>query len=193
MPRSSLLAWSLAIGNLVLVAPVMSQTASMSSVEFTNYGATDGFSIGVYGPYQAPVSPSALLFGTLPVGPVFETVVEQHILSPGAVVPLPRYADGSEAAENEVFWTAHVWQAMFARFQLDHYRPASPGNAGDKITITFDGRTYAGGYAIINPISFPLHETNNIDVVVTVVAARHVLPTSAQPASWGDVKSKYRP
>ena len=39
--------------------------------------------------------------------------VMQGIISVGDQVPLPTYADGSQAQEGEVFWTAQLWRAEF--------------------------------------------------------------------------------
>jgi len=118
--------------------------------------------------------------------------VEQHVLRPGDVVPLPHYADGTEAQEGEVFWTAHVWQAKFLSLRGSTcLRPAAPNAPGDLITVDFSGRVYSGGSAIFDPYSLPVQTAYEVDAVVTVVAAR-AAPTPAARPTFGQLKAQYR-
>jgi hypothetical protein len=60
------------------------------------------------------VTPSSEILGHPPrVGATGEIAVMQGIISVGGEVPLPVFADGSQAQEGEVFWTAQLWLAEF--------------------------------------------------------------------------------
>lgn len=176
--------------SIAAISGAWAQTIALQTTEYVS-PMGDAVRLGAFGPLQGCSNPSQLVFGALPgSGPIIEVAVEQHVLHPGELVPLPRYADGSEAAETEVFWTAHIWEAKFAHWGngRDPF-PASISGAGDRITVSFSGRTYAGGYLIINPYAFPNFETRDIDVAVTVVAARRALATGVRASSWGGLKS----
>ena len=83
------------------------------------------------------------IHGTLPgPGPFDEIAVEQHVLHPGDLVPLPTFPDGTMATDDETFWTAHVWEA---RFSKDYCSFPATYITGDHCTITFNGRqSWAG-------------------------------------------------
>src|SRR5262249_16005544 len=133
-----------------------SQVRTLWTVEFIPGTGDQTFSVGTYGVYQAPTGTSSVLFGSPPTaGPATEVVVEQHVLPPGASVPLPYYGDGIQADESEVFWTAHIWQTRFNSRPL-YYFPAADVRAGDRIEVGFTGRHYDGGHALIEPYTQPL-------------------------------------
>jgi hypothetical protein len=118
-------------------------------------------------------------------------------------VPLPHYADGTVASENEVFWTVHLWRARFGNApgvngRLDTYTPAtpccmSPTSAGDVVRAEFSGLTYGGGSGRLAPKTDSPNVATEVDVMVTVVAVRNAVPTSTRANSWGQVKSRYAP
>jgi len=174
------------------------QVVTLYSVSWVpGYGA---YTLGTSGAFQGEQSPSSLIFGTLPPSgvPIAAVAVEQHILHPGESVPLPRYADGSLAAENEIFWTVHLWEARFGPPQpgteprFDKYLAATETRGGDLVTVAFSGRQYGGGSGRINHVSDPPIVANNVDVMVTVVATRLAGPTPNKSKSWGEVKATYR-
>jgi len=168
------------------------QAVSLYTVEYTAYGTNESFGIGMYGAYQAPVAPASVLLGTPPNGrSAAEIVVEEHILHPGDSVPLPHYADGSEAAEADIFWTVHLWQAKFASYTRPYYAAAWPGGAGDVCNIAFSGRHYDGGGFSLDPYSGG-PGTGNVDILVTVVAMRPMEPTPVRAQSLGGLKTLYR-
>jgi hypothetical protein len=188
---------------LALVLPVAaySQVATLYTVEQLpnpSGGLADGYTLGTWGPFQAPQAPAALLFGTLPAAgaPASEVVVEQHVLQPGQEVPLPHFADGSTATESETFWTVHLWQATFGTAygvngRRDHYSPAQPGYAGDVVRVNFTGRAFEGS-GLLNPSTEPFNTASNVIVMVTVVAVRTAAVTSSKQHSWGSVKARYQ-
>lgn len=185
-------ALSLAVAALMSfgVTAALSQTVTLNTVEYVG-GVPDAARMGAYGPLQGCTNPSQLVFGTMPNGgPVSEVAVEQHILHPGDSVPLPRYSDGVEAQESDVFWTAHVWEARFPHWAYRELLPAATGSDGDRATVSFSGRMYSGGHMIINPYRFPIFETREVDVVVTVIATRRVLATKTLQPSWGSLKAQ---
>jgi hypothetical protein len=159
------------------------------------------YTLGTYGPYQAPQNPSALVFGHLPLpgASASEVVVEQHVLNAGESVPLPNYADGTVASENEVFWTVHLWRARFGNAaggvngRHDTYYPATLTTPGDVVRAHFTGLTYDGGSGLLSPFVFPSNLATRVDVMVTVVAVRSAVPTSTRGTSWGQVKARYAP
>src|SRR5580765_7581707 len=58
--------------------------------------------------------PASVTLGHLPAaGAVGEVAITQAVLSVGDLVPLPKYADGSQAAESDVFWTFQLSSAEF--------------------------------------------------------------------------------
>jgi hypothetical protein len=159
------------------------------------------YTLGTYGPYQAPQSPSALVFGHLPLpgASASEVAVEQHVLNAGESVPLPHYADGTVASENEVFWTVHLWRARFGNGpggvngRHDPYFPANETLTGDVVRAQFSGLTYVAGSGLLAGGGSPPNVATRVDVMVTVVAVRSVVPTSTRGTSWGKVKSRYAP
>lgn len=173
--------------------PVAAQSRGAFVHSAERVPGSDAYTFGSYGPYQATQQPSALLFGSLPDGrPVTEVVVEQHVLRPGELVPLPRYADGSLAAEDDIFWTAHLWQAFWSLPRLPSVWPASDSQSGDFIRVGFDGRTFMGGSGRLDPYSTPEQLVYRADVMVTVVAMRRATATTVPHASFGELKARYR-
>ena len=157
------------------------------------------YTLGTFGNFQAPQSPSELLFGHRPPRgvPVAEVAVEQQILHPGDLVPLPRYADGTEAAESEVFWTVHLWQAHFhgpsiigGRFE--EYTAATGMRGGDIISVGFSGRLYGGGTGRLNPTDEPALVPFSVDVMVTVIATRAASVIPVRSNSWSELKARFR-
>ena len=175
---------------LVTGTDALAQSTTLYTVEYTTDGS-GGFTIGAAGALQGVASPSQLLFGTLPSGArAGEVAVAQGVLNPGDLVPLPKYADGAEALESEIFWTAQLWQAKFPTYWYRQYSPAFsvPNGLGDRVTIGFSGRTYGGGYSILAPYFFPSQETRDISVAVTVIAVRQSGTTAQRPSTFGSVK-----
>jgi hypothetical protein len=86
---------------LLAASTSIAQVVTLYTVEyderFLEYPSP--YTLGTYGPYQAPQNPSALVFGHLPLpgGAASEVVVEQHVLKAGESVPLPHYADGTDS------------------------------------------------------------------------------------------------
>src|SRR5262249_2342026 len=128
------------------------QVVTLYTVDLDAAYTGNSYTLGAYGPFQAPQNPSALIFGHLPLpgAAASEVVVEQHVLKAGESVPLPHYADGTVAGENEVFWTVHLWQATFGNAygvygRRDQYHPASPTSPGDVVRARFTGLVYDVG------------------------------------------------
>ncbi|MCC6650497.1 MAG: hypothetical protein IT348_05045 [Candidatus Eisenbacteria bacterium] len=171
---------------------VSAQTATLYTVEYST--VADAFTIGAAGSIQGLSSPSQLLFGALPTGSrTGEVAIAQAVLNPGDMVPLPKYLDGTEASESEIFWTVQLWQAKFPHYMNRHYMPTGdPNVTGDHVTIGFSGRTYGGGYSILAPYFFPSQETRDISVAVTVIAVRQSATTAERPTTFGSVKVQSR-
>jgi hypothetical protein len=175
------------------------QVVTLYTVEYDEAFTGSSYTLGTNGPFQSPQNPSALVFGHLPLpgGAASEVVVEQHVLKAGESVPLPHYADGTAASENEVFWTVHLWRATFGNAygvngRHDPYSPASPTSSGDVVHAGFTGLIYDGGSGRLGN-SDPQNVATRVDVMVTVVAVRNAVPTSTRANSWGQVKSRYAP
>ena len=132
-------------------------------------------------------SPSNAILGHLPqAGAVGEVAVTQEIISVGDQVPLPTYADGSQAQGGEIFWTAELWRAEF---------PLAGGVmryiGGDHAVALFNGRQLVSAEAQINtggPVPPP---TTNFQVLVNVVAVRSAT-TPARHETMGSIKARYR-
>jgi len=151
--------------------------------------------MGLNTPATPEVTPSAILHGQLPApGMMGEVAVSQSVIQTGECVPLPAYADGTSAGEEEVFWTATLWRAQFPSgwcriwpWLID----------GDRCDIEFAGRTLTSTYAIVDNADIWCvsgksgWDTRNVQVLVTVVAVRY-MPTQAQRRSWSSVKGSYR-
>jgi hypothetical protein len=129
-------------------------------------------------------------------GTIGEVAISEAILRPGDQVPLPTYADGSHATENEIFWTTHLWVAHFPEFPCEDTTPRY--KPGDFCAGGFTGRTWGGGGAALNNDGSAggngqcTARSNNVEVVVTVIAVRALNPTRAPSSSWGHLKSIYR-
>ena len=149
-------------------------------------------------PSQSPsILPEAFVYGNRPQAgaPVTEVAVMQVIIRVGDDVPLPLYADGTQAGENEVFWTAAIWRATFRlcsnNGNIGHY------SSGDNVTIHFSGRRLASASGVIVSwfwtdlcamSGFPLLD---LQVLVTIVASRAPLPTPIARPTIGQLKAKY--
>lgn len=139
-------------------------------------------------------NPASYLMGTLPGrGPFDQMAVEQHVLHPGDVVPLPTYPDGTVAEEQEIFWTVHLRQVSFSGCCCPmpaRYQP------GDNCSVGFSGRTYVGGSGAMENQIFctPDHGLRavSVDVVVTVIAVRPALAVSTSRKTIGGLKQRYR-
>jgi hypothetical protein len=112
------------------------------------------------GIFDRVATPERTVFGTVPKGGmVGEIAVQQSLLSIGDLVPLPTFADGSQATESEIFWTAQLWHASFdVSRQLD-----VPGNA----SATFAGRQLTGA-----DLSWGCCAATDVQILVNVVAVR---------------------
>ena len=186
-------------GMFLLAAPHIATGQAVTLYTVSYLPGFTTYTLGTVGAFQDAQDPAALLFGHLPIPgvPVTEIAVEQRVLHPGDVVPLPRYADGTEANESDVFWTVHLWQAMFRNPQggsavFQDYYAATDLHRGDRILVSFSGRTYGGGSGRIGPFD-PAIIPINVDVMVTVIATRTTGPTPTKVTSWGQVKARYRP
>ena len=156
-----------------------------------NATVPDAATMGTY-----TANPASLLMGSLPgPGPFEQIAVEQHVLHPGDNVPLPRYPDGTTAAESEVFWTVHLWRANFSR---DWCSWPATYITGDACSAGFNGRTYDGGYGSMeNTYQCGLGHlgvgTIGVDVLVTVIAARPAaMPVQTSRKTIGGLKARYR-
>lgn len=157
---------------------------------------TGFLNVGMNTPCLTPdVVPSAVLSGTLPApGQIGEVAVTQAVLAPGDLVPLPQYADGTQAAEGEIFWTAHLWYARWihALCSLGEI----PYETGDRVDYGFSGRALSVSSVlspnILNCFGHNGFAADEVRVLVTVIAVRQSGPTPAALKSWGQVKSIYR-
>ena len=130
------LAQALALGLLVAAAAQPATAHAQTAwLWHPDYGAEHGYVPATLGISSRVSSPRQELFGELPKsGMVGEVAVEQKVVSLGQMVPLPTFADGTQATESEIFWTVQLWQATFdAIGQLDRIGDAS---------VTFAGRTF---------------------------------------------------
>lgn len=159
-------------------------------------GTTFPLSMGIA---SQVASPGAAIMGHLPQpGAVGEVAVTQSVISAGDEVPLPTYADGTEAQDSEVFWTAQLWKADFPVeiISLRHtaYWP------GDQAVATFNGRQLVSAEAQINNGRTTAPPLNNFQVLVNVFAFRlhdhRRIKSSAvaplPPQSIGGIKARYR-
>ena len=139
--------------------------------------------------------PSNAILGHLPhAGAVGEVAVAQAIISVGDQVPLPSYADGSQAQESEVFWTAQLWRAEFFAGGVIRYRQ------GDYALAVFSGRQLVSAEAQINTGGAVPPPFTNLQVLVNVIAFRahdhrrlkssDLAPSKQQ--SMGSIKARYR-
>lgn len=141
------------------------------------------------------INPASLIHGTLPrAGPYDQIAVEQHVLHPGDMVPLPMYPDGSTAAESEIFWTVHLWNANFSK---DFCAFPARYITGDNCSVGFNGRQYVGGSGVMentDDCGSGVHgvQAHDVDVLVTVFAARASIPVPVKSGSVGQLKAKYR-
>src|SRR5207302_3369982 len=121
-------------------------------------------------------NPASSMFGNVPTSGMgaSEVMVAQAILRQGDDVPLPTYADGTQALQSEVFWVASLWRAQFG------YAPCTAGPSysnGDHVYVEFRGRTLSGAHGEIMhgyhctgaDTGWP---TDDVQVLVTVVAVR---------------------
>jgi len=132
-------------------------------------------------------TPTSAIFGHLPnAGAVGEVAVAQAILSVGDHVPLPTYADGIQAQENEMFWTTQLWLAKFNADGIVRY------SGGDQAVATFDGREFIAATAKINGGAPLPPSTTDVQVLVNVVAVRSSATTPTRRQSLGGVKARYR-
>lgn len=145
------------------------------------------WTMGISTPANPFPDPSSYIFGHVPaVGhPASEVATSQAILRTGDVVPAPVYADGTPAVEGELFWTASLWRAQFTSAPSTDWPPLIDG---DRCDITFVGRMLTSTRTVVMG-GWP---TEDVQVLVTVVAVRSALPTSARQRTFGSVKAKYR-
>jgi hypothetical protein len=131
-------------------------------------------------------TPSATILGHLPsAGAVGEVAVAQATLSSGDQVPLPTYADGTPAAESEVFWTSQLWRADFSADGIVRYE------SGDHLVATFNGRQLISVEGQINTGGPVPPTAANVQVLVTAVAIRSAA-TPTTRATIGSLKARYR-
>ena len=90
---------------------------------------------------------------------VGEVAVQQVVISVGDLVPLPTFADGSQATESEIFWTAQLWRASFYPVrQLDVIGDASAMFSGRRLTAS--------------SLHWGIAPPTDVQVLVNVVAIR---------------------
>jgi hypothetical protein len=131
------------------------------------------------------VDPRKVVLGHPPhPGTVGEVVVAQSILVPGDELPMPVYADGTLADEEDVFWTAQLWLAEFNEDGVVRYQ------TGDHAVATFEGRRLVATSAAINS-GDRAQSTSNVQVLVNVIAVRSST-TQAPRQSFGGLKARYR-
>lgn len=186
---------AMSISTLVAITTLALVAQPTSAQVFWQFGpreADDFFTVTASGATQ-----QSEIWGTRPTAGTYgEIAIAEALLRPGDQVPLPVYADGSQASENEIFWTAHLWKAHFPERTP---MVVSPRYAeGDYIAGGFSGRTWTSCYGVIgiepgnSPPDRYAPKTNNIEVLVTVVAVRAILPTPVVSRSWGRMKVTYR-
>ena len=127
-----------------------------------DYGADHASVLATLGIAKSVTSPSQQVLGNLPrAGTVGEIAVEQKVISLGEQVPLPKFADGTQATESEIFWTVQLWQATFASAmeELDKINDAN---------LTFSGRTFTGAEIEWGRSRSPM----DTKILVNVVAVR---------------------
>lgn len=120
----------------------------------------------------------AEIYGAFPPGAGNgEVKVETHVLEGGETVPLPVYdSDGTEAGEEEVFWTVSLEDAV-----CSYHPPASI------VELRFAGRT-------LDPEWSSCHNPgpSELRFRVTVVAVRGAGPVGVDTGSFGSVKAGFR-
>jgi hypothetical protein len=148
---------------------------------------------------MTPVNPSATMasqvFGSLPAaGQLGEIAVSQAIIRQGESVPMPVYADGSQAQPNEMFWTAELWQAQFLSMpcSLNPYLVD-----GDRCDIAFTGTQLTTASVVVSNYLGCVSEhlgwyAFDVQVLVNVVALRHFGPIATKRTSFGELKSRYK-
>jgi hypothetical protein len=124
---------------LLLVSAIVLPTAASAQTAWFwargPWGYTDKPS--TLGIADRVANPRETVFGSVPrSGMLGEVAVMQSVVSIGDLVPLPSYADGSQATESETFWTAQLWRANFyINGQLeDCVRDASAMFVGRQLT-----------------------------------------------------------
>jgi hypothetical protein len=150
---------------------------------------------GLSTPANPSATPSTYLYGNVPSGQtVGEVAVTQAVIRQGDTVPAPTYSDGTSAANDEVFWTASLWRAQFGSAPCIAWPILSDG---DGCEIAFSGRTLShahavvmsGGHCVSDFVGWP---TDDVQVLVTVVAVRQALPVGTERKTWGSLKLHYR-
>ena len=144
--------------------------------------------MGIYSERMNNVQPTAVLYGHPPApGVVGEIAMTQAVIKAGQEIPLPQYADGSVASEDEVFWTVHLWQARWNSI-VNGFVTYSVDGAD----VIFSGRLMTGTSASIGGLGSASEVTNDLDVLVTVFAIRKAQPVEVTRKSLGDLKKDYR-
>lgn len=187
MPSNRILVSLATLGVAVLAAssqPAYAQTATAWLYAFQ--GSPVSSIPAVMGVGAQVGTPSAAILGHLPTaGAIGEVAISQAILSVGDQAPLPTYADGTAAAEGEVFWTSQLWRAEFFADGIVRYE------SGDNLVATFSGRQLISVQGQINTGGPVPPIATNVQVLVTAVAVRFTTtPTSR--ASIGSIKARYR-
>lgn len=133
----------LGVSSAVHLASAQAANAWLYAFQVPLWGTERPWTMGV-SPETGSAS-NAILGHVPPSGTVGEVAVTQAIISVGEQVPLPTYADGSQAQEGEEFWTTQLWLAEF---------PDASGIVryldGDHAVATFNGRQLVSATAQIN-------------------------------------------
>jgi len=147
---------------LLLAQIVIPRSAETQTAWFwSGHPYSGNFPLSTLGIFDRVATPQQTVFGSVPgAGVVGEVAVQQSLLSIGDLVPLPIFADGTQAIESEIFWTAQLWHASF---EVERPWSQYPGNA----SATFAGRQLTGA-----DLSWGCCPARDVQILVNVVAVR---------------------
>lgn len=110
-----------------------------------------------------------------------EVAVLSGQVANGGTIPLPHYADGSEAFESECRWTVGV----------AHESGTLSSGFIKRIECFTEGRTVRAFTCVQNDC-FGGDDPQSATANYFVVAVRNDAPTRTQPATFGSVKARWR-
>ena len=108
----------------------------------------------------------------------------------GGTIPLPHYADGTEATESECRWTVSP-QILENQFNSDFQRCSTDG----RTVRVYMCAGNCGPHGDCIPIDPGCVGSPNATAGVAnyfIVAVRNSSPTAARQQTWGAMKSRYR-
>ncbi len=177
----------------VLVAAMFAALVSSPANAQYLWQMGGGGAMGLNPALDPSLQPVNFVDGRLPMAgaPATEVATTQAIIKVGDLVPLPTYADGSPAAESEVFWTSAIWRATFSTCCN-----GPTYSDGDRVLVQYQGRLLANASGVLDDWyywggghGFPLKD---ISVLVTVVAVRSPGATATSRSTLGTLKVRYR-